>query len=388
MGTLVDVLKIMGLEYELNKTDWIFTLHNGSEVWICGLDSPEEAEKILGTEFSTIFYNECNQIPYEAIDTANTRLAEKNILVKKAFYDCNPPNKAHWVYFKFIKLLDPVDKTPIAGDTHVHVQMNPKDNIENIDENYLKRLNAMSKAKRKRFLEGEFTDEVTGKVFDQQDISDNRVDKRDYKTTDMDILIVAVDPNMTSQKDSDDCGIILLGKKSGDKHVYVFSDKTMIRPKPSAWARRTAAIYHHNRCVAVVAEGNQGGDLVKETIKNAQKEGEMPVVVKVVYASRGKFARAEPVAELYELGFIHHVGIFEELEDQMTSFDPDESKKSPDRMDALVWGVTYLTAGTPVEFAGAEEDEYDADVKDVMREINMQDVYSLDELCEMDHLFN
>lgn len=394
MLTLPEVLDTMGIKYEINKTDWIFTLHNGSQIWICGLDANEEtntadeSEKILGAEFSTIFYNECNQIPFPAIETANTRLAEKNCLDNKSFYDCNPPNKGHWVYKLFIKCEHPEDKTPLEREDYVHMQMNPVDNMENIDPAYLKKLRAMGRKKRKRFLDGEFTDEVQGKVFDQEDINNNRVTRRDVSIADMDVLIAAFDPNMTSKPGSDDCGIMLMGRRG--RHIYLFKDNTMIRPKPAAWARKGAAMAHHYGLNYIVAEVNQGGELVATAIKHARREGEMPIKVVMVFASNGKFARAEPVAELYELGFIHHVGMFEELEEEQVGFDPDTMKKSPDRVDALVWGVTDLSTAEMIECSDADDDEEPASSagKSALRELSYEDVYTMREMCEMDDLFN
>lgn len=393
MLTLPAVLDTMRIKYEINKTDWIFTLHNGSQIWICGLDvneessTPDEADKILGSEFSTIFYNECNQIPFSAIETANTRLAEKNDLENKAFYDCNPPNKGHWVYLLFIKMIHPEDKTPLDKDDYACMQMNPMDNEENIDPKYLKKLRAMGKKKRKRFLDGEFSDESEGKVFDFADIQKHRVKKKHVHWKDMDVLVIAVDPNIRSRPGSDDCGIMLMGRRSKD--IYLFEDKTMERPKTAKWARRVASMAHHYGVNCVVAEGNQGGELVEHAVKTAIKEGEMPIRVVIVFATTGKFARAEPVAELYELGFVHHVGVFEEAETEMTSFDPDVSKKSPNRMDTIVWGVTYLNIHSDIECADDDDlDDRSERAREAMQSLLLTDVHSIAEICEMDHLFN
>ncbi len=155
-----------GLEYRLNKTDYYVMLPNGSEIWIAGLDDDKRVEKILGKEFSTIFFNECSQLKYSSVITALTRLAEKNSLQKKAYFDENPPSKKHWSYWLFIKKLEPVESEPLEDpDDYATILMNPKDNLENIDKDYLKMLSRMPEKDRLRFLEGEFIDANDGEAY-------------------------------------------------------------------------------------------------------------------------------------------------------------------------------------------------------------------------------
>lgn len=154
------------LNASLNRTDWYYTLPNGSEVWIGGLDSKERTEKILGTEYSTLFFNETSQIDYNSISIARTRLAERNSLVKKSFYDSNPPTKSSWQYFLFEKKLDPIDNEPLNNpDQYASFLMNPVDNLANIDPNYLKILETMPEAERNRFLYGLYSDESDGQAY-------------------------------------------------------------------------------------------------------------------------------------------------------------------------------------------------------------------------------
>jgi PBSX family phage terminase large subunit len=149
-----------------NKSDYYYTLPNGSEIWIGGLDSKERTEKILGTEYSTMFFNETSQIDYSSISIARTRLAEKNDLVKKAFYDSNPPTKSSWQYYQFEKKLNPIDNEPLVNpNEYASFLMNPIDNMENIDEEYIKLLESMPEADRNRFLHGLYSDESDGQVY-------------------------------------------------------------------------------------------------------------------------------------------------------------------------------------------------------------------------------
>ena len=149
-----------------NRSDWYYILPNGSEIWIGGLDSKERTEKILGTEYSTIFFNETSQIDYNSIQIARTRLAEKNSLVKKSFYDSNPPTKTSWQYYVFEKKLDPIDNEPLENpEEYASFLMNPVDNLENIDAEYLKILKSMPEAERNRFLYGLYSDESDGQAY-------------------------------------------------------------------------------------------------------------------------------------------------------------------------------------------------------------------------------
>jgi phage terminase large subunit len=168
MGTFPKVVSIcfpsLGIRY--NKTDYIATLPNGSEIWFGGLDDGERTERILGLEFSTIYFNEASQLDYSSVQMALTRLAEKNDLKKKVYFDFNPPKKTHWSYPLFIKQLDPIDNVPLINpEEYGSLQINPESNIRNIDEDYIKMLQAMPEADRLRFLEGEFSDESDGQAY-------------------------------------------------------------------------------------------------------------------------------------------------------------------------------------------------------------------------------
>jgi len=168
LDTLLKVMEIAfpSLTITKNKSDYYITLPNGSEIWIAGLDDAKRVEKILGKEYSTIFFNECSQLSYSSVITALTRLAEKNELKKKAYFDENPPNKKHWSYWLFIKKLEPVESTPLDDpDEYASMLMNPKDNLENIDGDYLKMLAKMPEKDRLRFLEGEFVDANDGEAY-------------------------------------------------------------------------------------------------------------------------------------------------------------------------------------------------------------------------------
>ena len=152
-------------------------------------------------------------------------------------------------------------------------------------------------------------------------------------------VVVAVDPPATSGKRADACGIVAAGLAEGGI-VYVIADETVAGATPALWAAKAIALWRRCEADALVAEVNQGGDMVKSVI--AEVDAAVPVIA--VRATRGKWLRAEPVATLYEQGRVRHAGSFAALEDEMCDFALSglSSGRSPDRLDALVWAVTSL----------------------------------------------
>jgi phage terminase large subunit-like protein len=149
-------------------------------------------------------------------------------------------------------------------------------------------------------------------------------------------LVVAIDPAVTSREDSDETGIIAAAI-GNDGHGYVLNDASLIA-SPDKWARAAVDLYHRLKADRIIAESNNGGEMVALTLKTVDRS----VPIKLVTASRGKMIRAEPVAALYEQKRVHHVGSFPALEDQLCDYDPLTAPFSPDRMDALVWAFTEL----------------------------------------------
>ncbi len=167
LDTLPKVLKTSfpDLSVHWNKTDYYITFPNGSEIWVAGLDDEKRIEKILGKEYSTIYFNECSQIGYTQIQIALTRLAEKSNLKKKVYYDANPPTKRHFLYWLFVKGIHPETGIELEKDSYASMLMNPHDNLDNIDEDYISLLNSLDEKQRKRFLLGEFTDDSDGSAY-------------------------------------------------------------------------------------------------------------------------------------------------------------------------------------------------------------------------------
>lgn len=207
------------------------------------------------------------------------------------------------------------------------------ENIGNLAPQAIERLREKYEGTRlgRQELYAEILDDVEGALWQRQLIERGRV----REAAELIRVVVAIDPAVTSGEDSDETGIIVAGV-GRDRHGYVLADLTC-RESPDTWARRAVAAYYDHRADRIVAEVNNGGDLVEAVLRTVDPS----VAYSKVHASRGKITRAEPIAALYEQGRIHHVGMFAALEDEMCSYVPGSSK-SPDRMDALVWAFTEL----------------------------------------------
>lgn len=192
-------------------------------------------------------------------------------------------------------------------------------------------------------LDGLFVEENPDALFRRDMLEKARIDR----APPLGRIVVAVDPPAGGRRGGR-CGIIVAGRDEAGI-IHVIEDCSLDSAKPEAWAARAVDAYHRHAADALVAEINQGGEMVRSVL-GAIDAG---VPVTAVRARRGKHVRAEPVAALYAQGRVRHVGAFAALEDEMTAFGPDghADGRSPDRLDALVWAVTHLAldgeAGAP-----------------------------------------
>lgn len=193
---------------------------------------------------------------------------------------------------------------------------------------------------------GEVLSDAPGALFKHSDIERARL-RNMMAVPPLDRIVVAVDPAVTSNENSDETGIVVVGcaDVNGVRHFYVLADSSVRGALPREWAAKAVSAYDTHMANYIVAEVNQGGDMVTATIQSVRES----VPCKTVRATRGKAIRAEPISALYEQGRVHHVGVFDELESQMTEWDPSLHRISPDRLDATVWGVTQLM-GDGAEF--------------------------------------
>ncbi len=162
---------------------------------------------------------------------------------------------------------------------------------------------------------------------------------RSIRKQDLVRIAVAIDPAVTSGDTADETGIIVAGV-GADGDGYVLDDGSCRLP-PSQWAYRAVSLFDKWDADRVIAEVNNGGDMIEQTIRTVRRN----IPYTKVHASRGKTARAEPVAALYEQGRVHHCGAFPQLEDEMVNWVPGKLTQSPNRADALVWAMTFLLLG-------------------------------------------
>jgi hypothetical protein len=183
-------------------------------------------------------------------------------------------------------------------------------------------------------IEAQDVEEVPGALWKRKTLDDYRRMPQDVP--EFRKIVVAVDPK-TEATASSETGIVVCALGT-DKHGYLMDDLSL-NSLPEAWAQKVVDAYTTYEANLVVAEINQGGDLVVSNVHSVQKG----IPVTKVRATRGKYTRAEPISTLYSKGLIHHVGFFAELEEQMCSWVPGDA--SPDRLDAMVWGFTELLVG-------------------------------------------
>jgi len=209
-----------------------------------------------------------------------------------------------------------------------------KDNARNLPPAYLSQIVKKYEGTRlgRQELEGELLEDVPGALWTYGQIEA----LRRPQAPEMQRVVVAIDPAVTSTDTSDETGIVVAGV-TDDGEGYVLEDLSG-RYSPDAWARKAVAAYHEHKADRIVAEVNNGGDLVERILRTIDPN----IAYTAVHASRGKRVRAEPVAALYEQGRIHHVGSLAVLEDQLCTWDSSTGEKSPDRLDALVWAFTEL----------------------------------------------
>ena len=359
MAVIKDTLpKVMalcfpGITIKINLNDGFAVLPNGSEIWFIGVDQKERSDKILGSEYATVYFNESSELPYDSVLTVLSRLAQKTALRVRAYYDLNPGGTAHWTYRLFFEHKDPVSRLPLSDpENYASLYINPVHNIANIDPDYIQSMESWPAKKRKRFLDGQYVAEIDNALWTLDLIERQRI--LPDRMPPLRRILIAVDPSgCAGQEDyrSDEIGISV-GGIGVDNCGYVIGDRTG-RYSPETWARIAVESWREFCADKIIAEKNFGGDMVRAVLQGYDPR----VPVEVVTATRGKFLRAEPIAGLYETGRIFHVGTFEKLEDQMTNFSTAGylGDRSPDSVDAMVHCQTQLMLGQvtpPLIFGG------------------------------------
>lgn len=349
---------------------------NGSEIWLAGLDDKERVEKILGQEFCGNLFNEITTMSWHAVETAQSRLAQKvEVTLDKylkplpedqrfmlplvSWFDMNPAGRRHWSHQIFVKKLKYGTLEPLTfPEDWVSLVMNPEDNRDNLPEAYFRTLDGFSEAKRRRFRDGQWANDAEGALWKDAYLDAARINGPYHSRAEFEAavepvnrIIIGVDPSgaktPTGQEQKNNAiGIIACARGMSGKG-YVLEDAT-ITSGPGEWGARVVELYDRWSADRVVAEPNYGGAMVEFVLMSARNT----LPVKMVTSSRGKALRAEPIAALYEPNHekIKHAGHFPELEDQMSAMLPQPDgytgDGSPDRLDAAVFALTELMLGS------------------------------------------
>ena len=226
----------------------------------------------------------------------------------------------------------------ILDDEKTHVTTGSTyDNSANLADTFLDAVRKTYEGTRlgRQELYAEVLDEASGALWNRSLLAKCEIEKDQVPT--LNRIVVAIDPAITSNAESDMTGIVVAGVDVNGT-AYVLEDHTG-RYTPQQWASKAVELYHEHLADRIVAERNQGGDMVRHTLHTEDET----LPVRLVHASRGKMARAEPVSALYEQNRVKHVRGLNDLEDQMVQWEPLGSIGSPDRLDALVWAITDLS---------------------------------------------
>jgi len=211
------------------------------------------------------------------------------------------------------------------------------DNKKNLPKKFLNRIVEKYAGTRigRQEIYAELLGDFEGALWTREWIDSRRINHEELP--ELKLVVVGVDPAVTSKKTSDETGIIAAGIGVDDRY-YVLDDRSLL-DTPEKWAKMSVKCFHDHEANILVAEVNNGGDLISTVLRMHDPS----IRVQQVWASRGKQIRAEPITMLYEQGKVSHVGYFPDLEDEQCTWDPSDPKsKSPNRVDALVWALTYL----------------------------------------------
>ena len=299
-----------------NKSESEITFYNGSK--IIGFPAIEP-DRLRGVQFHRVWCDELASWRYrETFD--NLMMALRLGESPKCIITTTP------------RPTELIKELAVRSDTKV-IKGNTFENMDNLAPSAIKMLKERYEGTRlgRQELYAEILEDVEGALFHSTNIEESRIEV----TPDMQRIVVSCDPAVTNNAQSDETGIIVAGR-GVDNHFYILEDKSGVF-SPDVWIKRAIELYYKFDADRIVCEVNNGGDLIEKLLRVQ----DCNVPYSSVRATRGKMLRAEPISALYEQGKVHHVGYFKELEEQMCSYTPD-TVKSPDRLDALVWGISSL----------------------------------------------
>ena len=327
---LKDVIHMMGLKSYFDMTEHTLKCNNGSEFLFYGAKSYQSFKSLQGIDL--VWVDEATELSKDAWETLIPTIREDESRFLIGF---NPELESDWVYKEFIK-----QKRKDA----VVVKLNYYDNpyFPTVLKSEMEWDKQTNMKKYLHIWEGELRQVSDGALWSEdliQYLPDDEAAK--LLLTDFgefEDLVVAIDPSTTDKVTSDACGIIVAGKYKNKEKYLVIDDLTKIM-SPNEWADIALQAYDRFSADKIVAEKNQGGDMIKTILRN--KRNNIPY--KGVHASRGKILRAEPIAALYEQGKVHHLRRFINLEYEMLTYTGEKTQKSPNSLDALVWALTELS---------------------------------------------
>lgn len=333
-------IALLGLEslFDITKTE-IINNRNGNTIYFRGIqtgskDNTANLKSLQG--INTVVIDEAEELTEEEIfDRIDLSVRQKGVL-NRVIIIMNPAKKTHFVYKRFFEPGKVPDEFNGVIDNVNYIHTTYLDNVENLDSGFIdqvERLKATNIKKFKHVVLGHWADVNEEDALWLQSIIDGtRVQDRPL----MKRIVIAIDPAVTSKDTSDETGIVAVGL-GFDDHVYPLEDRSGIYT-PTDWCTQAIMLYRKYKADRIVGEVNNGGDLIETVLRTVDKN----VPYTGVHATRDKLTRAEPVAALYEQGKAHHVGILPELEYEQTTWEAKKGEKSPNRIDALVWGVADL----------------------------------------------
>jgi PBSX family phage terminase large subunit len=259
----------------------------------------------------------------------------------------NPQTVDHWIYKRFHK-----DKTSPDGrrDDTLYIKTDYRDNLKNLDETYIKNIEKIKVNNSLQYNNtylGEWIEQRENALFNRSMIKKacEDLELTSYeKNGEYLRIVIAIDPAVTSNKNSDETGMVVCAEREGDR--YIILEDYSGRYTPNEWGTKAVELYEKYNADCVVCEVNNGGDMVPQIIRNLDSS----VNVKTVRATRGKVLRAEPIASLYSNDKVKHIQSFPKLEQQMINYTGEKHQSSPDRLDALVWGLTILSENKNANF--------------------------------------
>ncbi len=325
-------------KYEVTRRRLVWPPHGPCVGAVAFAFSAEDPESLRGPQFDAAW---CDEIGAWAkdLDTWKTLAFGMRLGAAPRIVATTTPRPR-----ALVKLL--VGKAEAGRGAVVMTQAATRANAQNLSPEFVEALEEDygGTPLGRQELDGELIEDLEGALWTRAMIEAARCDAAE--AVELERVVVAVDPPAGAGGRSDACGIVVAGVRGGV--VYVLADCTVRGLRPAEWAKRVAAAAEAYGAGLVVAESNQGGEMVRDVLEAA---GEGAVRVKLEHASKGKRDRAEPVSAKYDQGRVRHVRVLKELEDEMCSFGAPGAEgprsRSPDRVDALVWAVTVLTRKAP-----------------------------------------